>query len=99
MTDCCSEHVDAYLIVAAIIFAFLSLMLYLRLHRVKAHTEAVRQEPLPDEIQKAAQDLALQSRKLRIGLNRIARDPNPMEAFIEAVCGREDRNGNDTRDR
>lgn len=53
---------------------------------------SVRRRPprLPEEerVEKVADEIASQTTQLKAGLRRISDAPDPLEAFIDAICGK-----------
>lgn len=89
--DCATQTLVT--LVMAIIFALTSLVLFIRLHRIKAKvTKVVESEAVPPEIKEAVHEMANQVFKLRGGLRRIARAEDPLEALVNAISRH---NGND----
>lgn len=80
------SHPEIISLVMAIIFALTSLVLLIRLRRIKTKTHNAIDGPrVPSEIKQASREMVDQVSKLRDGLHRIASSENPLEALVEAI--------------
>jgi hypothetical protein len=81
--------------IAAVAFALLSLVLWIRLYRIKKHRVELERAPeVPQELREASHDFANQNMRLRSGLRKLSTASNPVEALVAALSSDNNRNGN-----
>jgi hypothetical protein len=85
MTDLLSA--DCLPTVLVSIMTLVAMMLIYR--GLRAHLRASRPEH-PHELHEATREVGDERERLKQGLQRILRSPDPLESFIDAISGREE---------
>lgn len=87
---------DLAVMIIAIVMSLVSLMLFIKLHRVRTHAQSVIDSPLiPKAVEEAQDRIDIQTGKLRHNLRRIAQSHSPIDELVKALSKEEeDGNGN-----